>query len=74
MGDMTVKCDMGSVLIEAMQKITLKVGQNTLVIDQKGITAKGIMITDEATAMHKTKAPLVQVNADAMAHGEGRAS
>ena len=71
MGDMTVKCDMGSVLIEAMQKITLKVGQNTVVIDQKGITAKGIMISDEATAMHKTKAPLVQVNADAMVQVQG---
>lgn len=71
MGDMTVKCNLGSVLIEAMQKITLKVGENTVVIDQKGITAKGIMISSEASAMHKTKAPMVQVNADGMAQVQG---
>jgi type VI secretion system secreted protein VgrG len=71
MGDMTVKCELGSITLEAMQKITLKVGQNTVVIDQTGITAKGIMISDEAKAMHKTKAPLVQVNGDAMVQVQG---
>lgn len=71
MGDMTVKCELGSITLEAMQKITLKVGQNTIVIDQTGITSKGIMISDEATAMHKTKAPMVQVNADAMVQVQG---
>jgi len=71
MGDMTVKCELGSITMEAMQKITLKVGSNSIVIDQSGITAKGIMISDEATAMHKTKAPMVQVNADAMVQIQG---
>lgn len=71
MGDMTVKCELGSITLEAMQKITLKVGQNTVVIDQTGITAKGIMITDEAQAMHKTKAPMVQVNGDGMVQVQG---
>ncbi|HSW03533.1 type VI secretion system Vgr family protein [Aquabacterium sp.] len=71
MGDMTVKCELGSITLEAMQKITLKVGQNTVVIDQAGITAKGIMISNEAQAMHKTKAPMVQVNADAMVQVQG---
>lgn len=71
MGDMTVKCELGSITMEAMQKITLKVGSNSIVIDQTGITAKGIMISDEATAMHKTKAPMVQVNADAMVQIQG---
>lgn len=70
-GDLTVKCSLGSVTIEAMQKITLKVGQSSLVIDQTGITAKGTMITQEAQGIHKTKAPLVQVNADGMAMVKG---
>ncbi|MBC7938944.1 MAG: type VI secretion system tip protein VgrG [Chitinophagaceae bacterium] len=71
MGNMTVKCDLGSVTIEAMQKITLKVGGNSVVIDQMGVTVKGIMITEEAMAMHKTKAAMVQVDADGMVMVKG---
>lgn len=71
MGDMTVKCELGSITMEAMQKITLKVGQSTVVIDQMGVTVKGGMISNEATTMHKTKAPMVQVNADAMVQVQG---
>jgi type VI secretion system secreted protein VgrG len=71
MGNMTVKCDLGSVTIEAMQKITLKVGQSSVVIDQTGVTVKGVMISQEAMAMHKSKAPMVQVNADAMVQVQG---
>lgn len=71
MGNLTVKCDLGSVTIEAMQSITLKVGQSSVVIDQMGVTVKGCMITQEAQAMHKTKAPMVQVNADAMVMVQG---
>lgn len=71
MGDLTMKCDLGSVMIEAMQKITLKVGQNTLVIDQMGITAKGLMISSEAQVQNKVAAPIVQVAADGMAIVKG---
>lgn len=66
MGDMTVKCSLGSITLEAMQKITLKVGGNSLVIDQSGITLEGIMITDKAKAMHKTESPMVQVDGQGM--------
>jgi type VI secretion system secreted protein VgrG len=71
MGNVSVKCDLGSITLEAMQKITLKVGANSVVIDQSGVTIKGIMISEEATAMHKTKAPMVQENADAMMQIQG---
>jgi type VI secretion system secreted protein VgrG len=71
MGNMTVKCDLGSVTIEAMQKITLKVGQSTVVIDQSGVTVKGIMIKQEAQAMHQTKAPMVQVDGQGMVMVKG---
>jgi type VI secretion system secreted protein VgrG len=71
MGDMTVKCELGSITMEAMQKITLKVGQSTVVIDQTGVTVKGGIISNEATGMHKTKAPMVQVNGDAMVQVQG---
>ncbi len=71
MGDLTVKCNLGNITLEAMQKITLKVGQNTVVIDQMGITLKGMMITEEAQLMHKTKALMLQENADAMVQVQG---
>jgi type VI secretion system secreted protein VgrG len=71
MGNLSVKCDLGKVTIEAMQSITLKVGQSTVVVDQTGVTVKGLMITEEATAVHKTKAPMVQVDADAMVMVKG---
>jgi type VI secretion system secreted protein VgrG len=71
MGNLTMKCELGSITLEAMQKITLKVGQNTVVIDQMGITAKGMMITEEAQVLHKTKAPMLQENADAMVQVQG---
>ena len=70
-GNLTVKCSAGSVMIDAMQKITLKVGKNSVVIDQSGITTKGIMITEEAQAMHKTKSPMVKVDADGMVMVKG---
>ncbi len=71
LGNMTVKCNAGSITFEAMQKITLKVGANTLVNEQSGITLKGLMIKDEAQIMHETKAPMVMVKADAMAQLDG---
>ena len=71
MGNMTIKCELGSITLEAMQKITLKVGSNSVVIDQTGITTKGIMITEEASAMIKNKAPMVQVNGDGMVMVQG---
>lgn len=46
----------GSITIESMQKIELKVGGNSITIDQAGITIKGIMIETNASGMatHKT--------------------
>ena len=66
MGNITVKADMGSITLQAMQKIELKVGANSIVIDQTGVTIKGIMVKVEGTAMVQIKAPMTQVNGDAM--------
>ncbi|MFM9883256.1 MAG: type VI secretion system Vgr family protein [Burkholderiales bacterium] len=71
MGDFTLKCDLGNITLEAMQKITLKVGQSTIVIDQMGITLKAMTITEEAKLMHKTKAVMVEETADAMVKVQG---
>jgi type VI secretion system secreted protein VgrG len=66
MGNETIDISMGKSTKTAMQSIELIVGQNSIKIDQSGITLKGIMISVEAQAMYKEKAPMVQVNGDAM--------
>jgi type VI secretion system secreted protein VgrG len=66
MGNIEVKAALGSITEEAMQKIVLKVGGNSITIDQTGIEIKGIMIKIAASAMYEIKGPLGQVKADAM--------
>ena len=44
MGNLTTKCDLGKVTYEAMQSIELKVGGNSIKIDQTGIVIKGLMV------------------------------
>lgn len=65
-GDLKVTCDLGSITIEAMQKITLKVGQSTVVLEQTGVTVKGMTITEEAQLQHSKKALMVQEEGSAM--------
>jgi type VI secretion system secreted protein VgrG len=65
-GNESVKVDLGTITYEAMQSITLKVGANSIVIDQTGITLKGMMIQATGQAMASVKAPMVQVNGSGM--------
>ena len=81
MGNVSIKADAGSISIEAMQKIELKVGSNTIVIDMMGITMKGMNVKSEAkiaaemkglmtkvegSVMCDVKAPMTNVKGDAM--------
>jgi type VI secretion system secreted protein VgrG len=66
MGNQTTRLKLGKSTTEAMQGIELKVGANSIVIDQSGITLKGLLINLEGTLMTQIKAPMVQVNADGM--------
>jgi type VI secretion system secreted protein VgrG len=63
-GDLSMQVSTGAVSIEALQSITLKVGGNTLTVDQSGISLKGIMVQIEGQAMVQVKGPMIQVNAD----------
>ncbi len=45
MGNQSTKLDLGSSTTEAMQSITLKVGQSSIVLDQMGVTIQGMQIT-----------------------------
>ena len=62
MGNIAIKASLGAITIEAMQSITLKVGQSTMTIDNTGIKLEGMMIeakaqlnmtTEGAFATHK---------------------
>jgi type VI secretion system secreted protein VgrG len=66
MGNQTTKLDLGKSATEAMQSIELKVGANSIKIDQTGITLKGIKVNVEGSAMVEVKAPMTNVKGDAM--------
>jgi type VI secretion system secreted protein VgrG len=62
MGDHSIKVSMGQSTIEAMQSITLKVGANSIKIDQTGITLDGIMISITGQAQTQvTASGIVQI-------------
>jgi len=54
-GNDSLEISMGSHTTEAMQSITLKVGQNSIVIDQTGVTIKGMMVTIEGQSITQVK-------------------
>ena len=65
-GNQTTKVSLGKSSTEAMQSIELKVGQNSVKIDQTGITLKGLMIKIEGTATAELKSPLTTVDGSGM--------
>lgn len=71
MGNVSLKADMGQITDEAMQSITLKVGQSSITIDQMGVTIKGMMISIEGQVQTQLKGLMTQVNADAMLQIKG---
>lgn len=60
-GDRTINVDLGSEYTEAQTSIEMKVGQNSIVIDQSGITIKGLQVKIEGTASVSAKAPMTEV-------------
>jgi type VI secretion system secreted protein VgrG len=71
MGNHTTKLNLGKISQEAMQGIELKVGQNSIVVDQTGITIKGMMVKIEGTVQTQVKGLMTQVNGDAMLQVKG---
>ncbi|NYS25638.1 type VI secretion system tip protein VgrG [Rhodobacteraceae bacterium 2376] len=66
MGNISINADLGKIDMEAMQSITLKVGGNSIKIDQVGVTIKGMMVKIEGTAMLSAKAPMSDIKGDAI--------
>ncbi len=71
MGNKTTKIDLGKSTTEAMQSIEMKVGENSIKVDQTGVTIKGLMVKIEGTAMAEMKAPMTKVTGDAMLTAKG---
>ena len=66
MEEWTAKVSAGAITMEAMQSITLKVGQSTLVLDQKGVTIKGMMMSVQGQMQTEVKGLMTKVGGDAM--------
>ncbi len=65
-GNHEVKLTAGASSIEAMQSITLKVGGNSLTIDQTGVTIKGLMVSVQGQIQLELKSVMTTVNGDGM--------
>jgi type VI secretion system secreted protein VgrG len=65
-GDLTVQVSTGSVSVQALTKIELTVGGNSITIDQSGITLNGIMIKVQGQAMVQVSGAMTQLSADGM--------
>jgi type VI secretion system secreted protein VgrG len=62
-GDDKLTIKQGSCTVEALQSITLKVGQSSVTINQAGVSIKGLVLTNDGTTSSTTNAPLITENA-----------
>ena len=66
MGNVSLKAGVGKITYEALQGIEFKVGQNSVKIDQSGITIKGLMVSMEGSVQTEIKGLMTKVNASGM--------
>lgn len=71
MGNQTTQVSLGSSSTEAMQSITLKVGANSITIDQTGITLNGMTINIQGQVQTQVQGAMVQISGDAMTQISG---
>jgi type VI secretion system secreted protein VgrG len=65
-GDLTIEVSLGKATVTAMQSIELKVGSNSIRIDQSGITITGLVVSISGDASVSVDAPMTSVSGDAM--------
>jgi type VI secretion system secreted protein VgrG len=63
-GNDSLRVDKGKCIIEAQTSIELKVGENSIKIDQQGVTIKAMKVDIQGTATVDVKSPMTSVNAD----------
>jgi type VI secretion system secreted protein VgrG len=71
MGNQTTKLNLGKSATEAMQSIELKVGQNSIKVDQMGVTIKGMMVKIEGQIQTEVKGLITKVDGTAMLMAKG---
>ena len=71
MGNLSTKASLGQITEDAMQSITMTVGENSIKIDQTGITISGLIVKIQGQVMAQTEAPIVQLSADGMLTAKG---
>ena len=64
-GPHALKIAAGKSEVEAKQSILFKVGQTSVLIDNSGVTIKGMIVKIEGTSMFDAKAPMTSVTGDA---------
>jgi type VI secretion system secreted protein VgrG len=65
-GDQKTKLDLGKIETEAMQSIEIKVGQNSIKLEQSGITIKGLQVKIQGDIQVEMKAAMTTVKGDGM--------
>jgi type VI secretion system secreted protein VgrG len=70
-GNISIKVDLGTVTIEALQSITFKVGKSKVTMTQTGIAVEGVMLSHEASVQQDIKAPITNVSGTGMATVKG---
>jgi type VI secretion system secreted protein VgrG len=71
MGNQTTKLDLGASSTEAMQSITLKVGQSSITLDQTGVTIQGMMISINGQVQTQVQGVMTQIQGSAMTQISG---
>ncbi|MEO6811369.1 MAG: type VI secretion system tip protein TssI/VgrG [Isosphaeraceae bacterium] len=71
MGNQTTKLNLGASSTEAMQSITLKVGQSSIKVDQTGVTIAGMMIKINGQVQTQVNGLMTQINGNAMLQCKG---
>ncbi len=71
MGNQTTQLDLGSSTTQAMQSITLKVGDNSITIDQMGITIQGMMVKVNGQVQTQVQGLMLQLSGQAMTQISG---
>ncbi len=71
LGNISIKTDLGQISLEAMQGIELKVGANSIKIDQTGVTISGMMVKIDGQVQTQVSGLMAQVSGSAMTQISG---
>lgn len=71
MGNQTTKLNVGKSTTDAMQAIELKVGANSIKIEQSGITISGVMVKIQGQSQVTIEGPITQIKGSGMVQIQG---